>query len=337
MRLEQLALGLQLGAALVELAPDLGDRGVDRALLDRVVRGRPDGDVLEVGLEELAGERVEVLELLDLVAEQGGPVGRLGVGGEDLQRVAPDAERAPPEGRVVPGVLDRDELAQETVAVDLLALAQDLHVGVVGLRRPHAEDARDRGDDHDVAAGEQRGGGRVAQPVDLLVDRRVLLDVEVPAGDVGLGLVVVVVGDEELHGVLGEVGPELVAELGRERLVVGDHQRRALELLHDPRHRHRLAGAGGAEQRGVALAGADALARCPGSPRAGRRWERRRCRDGARARPARVAEARDGRSAVPAGTTAPVRRGRDPPAPPRAAPVRTGCRPRCDRCPRSRR
>ena len=72
----------------------------------------------------------------------------------------------------------------------------------------------------------------MAQPVDLLVDRRVLLDVEVLARDVRLGLVVVVVGDEVLDRVAREVRPELVAQLGGERLVVRDHERR---LLHAPR------------------------------------------------------------------------------------------------------
>jgi hypothetical protein len=43
-----------------------------------------------------------------------------------------------------------------------------------------------------------------AQPVDLVVDRGVLLDVGVARRDVGLGLVVVVVADEVLDGVVGE-------------------------------------------------------------------------------------------------------------------------------------
>ena len=126
--LEQLALGLELGAALVELAPDLLDRGLDRPLLDVVVRRRPDRDVLEVVGDELAGERVEVLQALDLVAEERRPERRLGVGREDLERLAAHAERAAPERRVVARVLDRDELAQQLVAVDEVALAQDLHV-----------------------------------------------------------------------------------------------------------------------------------------------------------------------------------------------------------------
>ena len=71
--LEQLALRLELGAALVELPADLGDRVLDHPLADVVVRRRPDPDVLEVVLDHLAGERVEVLQVLDLVAEQHDP------------------------------------------------------------------------------------------------------------------------------------------------------------------------------------------------------------------------------------------------------------------------
>ena len=187
--------------ALVELAADLLDRALHRAFLDVVVRGRPDRDVLEVVADQLAGQRVEVLQALDLVAEQHRPERRLLVGREDLQRVAPHAERAAPERLVVAVVLERDELAQQLVAIDHVALHQHLAVVVVGLRRAEAEDARHRGDDHDVAPREQGRGGGVAQAVDLVVDRRVLLDVEVLRGDVRLGLVVVVVGDEVLDRV----------------------------------------------------------------------------------------------------------------------------------------
>ena len=77
--------------------------------------------------------------------------------------------------------------------------------------------------------------------------------------DVGLGLVVVVVGDEVLDRVLGEDLAELVGELRPERLVRGDHERRPLHPLDDVRDRERLARAGGAEQRQVRLTALDAF------------------------------------------------------------------------------
>ena len=55
-----------------------------------------------------------------------------------------------------------------------------------------------------VAALEEGAGGGEAELVELLVDGGLLLDEEVAGGDVGLGLVVVVVGDEVLDRVVGE-------------------------------------------------------------------------------------------------------------------------------------
>ena len=264
--------------ALVELVADLGHGALHRAFLDVVVRRRPDRDVLEIVLDDLARQRVEVLQALDLVAEQQHPERGLLVGREDLQRLPAHAERAAAERRVVAVVLQRDELAQQLVAVHVVALDDHLAVRVVGLGRAEAEDAGDRGDDDHVATGEQGRRGGVAQPVDLLVDRRVLLDVQVPRRDVRLGLVVVVVGDEVLDRVRREVRPELVAQLRGERLVVGHDQRRALDGLDRRRHRHRLAGAGGAR----AASARGRRARCPRpaprSPWAGRRSASRRHR-----------------------------------------------------------
>ena len=262
-RLEQLALRLELLGAHLELVADLADGALDRRAVGGVVGRRPDADVLEL-VVDLAGERVEVLDLLDLVAEEDRAEGGLGVGGEDLERLAAHAEaRRAPSTWVVARVLVVDELAQQRVALDHVALLERDDLGVVLLRRAHAVDAR-HGRDHDhVAAGEQRARGGVAQALDLLVDRGVLLDVEVLGRDVRLGLVVVVVRDEVLDRVLGEELAELVAELGGERLVVGDHERRPLDLLDGERHRRGLARAGDAEQRLELVA----RRRCPGTAR----------------------------------------------------------------------
>jgi hypothetical protein len=190
-----------------------------------------------------------VLNRLDLVAEEDRAECGLGIAREDLQRLAAHAKRAARQRLVVAVVLHVDELAQDLVAIGHVPAAQGQRMVAVLLWRAQAVDARDGGDDDHVAAREQRGGGRVPQAVDLVVDRAVLLDVEVLRRYVGLGLVVVVVGDEVLDRVLREELAELVAELSRQRLVVGDHQRGPLDLLDRERHRRGLARAGDAEQR----------------------------------------------------------------------------------------
>ena len=145
-------------------------------------------------------------------------------------------------------------------------LEQD-HPIPVGLGRAQAEDAADRRHDDDVAPRQQRRGGGVAETVDLVVDRRVLLDVRVRGRDVGLGLVVVVVADEVLDRRARQQLAELVAELGRERLVVRDDQRRAFRLGDHARHGEGLARAGDAEERLEALAAPQALRQLADRPR----------------------------------------------------------------------
>ena len=114
--------------------------------------------------------------------------------------------------------------------VALVARAQHQQLLAVLLGRTESVDRRHRRDDDHVAPGEQRARGRVAQPVDLVVDRAVLLDVRVGRREVRLGLVVVVVADEVLDPVLREHLPELGRELRGERLVRREHERGALRV-----------------------------------------------------------------------------------------------------------
>jgi hypothetical protein len=72
-----------------------------------------------------------------------------------------------------------------------------------------AVDRRHGGDHQAVLAGHQRLGGRQAHLLDVVVDRRVLLDEGIGGRHVGLGLVVVVVGDEVLDRVVREELAEL--------------------------------------------------------------------------------------------------------------------------------
>ena len=223
----------------------------------RVVAGREQVDLLVAVGDHLAGQRVQRGQVLDLVTEELDPNGQLLVHREHLQGVAADPERAPGTGQVVARVVDADQLAQQTVPVPLLPHPESDHPVHVLLRGAQPVDRRHGRHHDDVPPGQQRVRGRVAEALDLFVERGVLLDVGVGLGDVRLGLVVVVVGDEVLHGVLREEVPELVGELGREGLVGLHHQQRPLQPLRQPGDRGRLAGAGGAEQHDVVLTGQD--------------------------------------------------------------------------------
>ena len=239
--LEQLVLAAEPREAIVEFLLDGGDRLLHAFLAGDVVRRREQVGMVHV-VDHVAGERVENGKRLDLVAEHLDADRELLVHGDNLDRVATHAECAAREGHIVTHVLHRDEAAQQRIAVDDHSLLELDHAGHVFLGRTEAVDAGHRRDDDRVAPREQRVRGTVAQSLDLVVDRGVLLDEGVRLRDVGLGLVVVVVGDEVLDGVVWQQLAELGRELGGERLVRLKNQSGTLQLLDQPGRGRTLSG-----------------------------------------------------------------------------------------------
>ena len=214
--------------------------------------GGEDEDLIG-GVDDITGHRMQGRQGLDLIAEELNADGQLFVHGDDLDGVAPYSEGPAGESDVVARVLHGHETAQEFITVDPLAHGQRRHAVDVLLGRTQAVDARDRGDDDDITAGQQGVGGGVAQALDLIVDGRVLLDEGVRLRNVGLGLVVVVIGHEVLNRVIRQQLTELGGHLRSQSLVGLHDEGRALHLLDQPGGGGGLAGAGGPEQDDVLL------------------------------------------------------------------------------------
>ena len=218
-----------------------------------------DLDLVQLG-GLLAGERIELRDLFDLVAEQrDAPGAVLEVGGEELDGIAAHPECAAHEVAVIALVVKGHEVGQQLALRRAVALLQLEGHGGIGFDVADAIDAGDGGHHDHVIPLQQRARGRVAHAVDLLVDGGFLLDVGVAARHVSFGRVVVVVGDEILHCVFGEEALELAIELGGQRLVGREDEGRALGGLDHLGHREGLAGAGDAEQHLVTLMGVDAV------------------------------------------------------------------------------
>ena len=88
------------------------------------MRGREQHEPLEL-LDDLAGERVDRGDALDLVAEELDPDGAFLVGGKHLDRVAPNPELVAGEVDVVPLVLQLDEAREDRALVVLLPHVED--------------------------------------------------------------------------------------------------------------------------------------------------------------------------------------------------------------------
>ncbi len=197
---------------------------------------------------------MELDDPFDFFIEERDPVGGLGIGRHHFQGVAPHPKGALTQLEIVAFVLALYQPPQNGVAAVTLAAAQGQHDATVGLGAADPVNARDRGHHHHVAPGNDRGRRREPQPLDFLVDVGFLFDVQVVARNIGLGLVVVVVGHEVLDRVAGEEFLELGVELGCQGLVVSHHQGGALDPGDQVGDGESLPGAGGAEKHLVFVA-----------------------------------------------------------------------------------
>ena len=239
---------LELGNALLQIPLDDGDVLLQVGLVRGIVGGGEDAGVAQRG-QHMPADGLNLADAVDLVPKELNAQGMLVLPGrDDLHHVPPHAEGAPVKLDIVALVLDVDEHPQQLVPADGHARAQGDHLSLVLAGVAHGVDAAHRRDDDHVLALPQGRGGGVAHAVDFLVDGGVLLDVGIRGGDVGLRLIVVVVGDEVLHPAVREEGLQLRAELGGQGLVVGNDQGGLLHLLDYRSHGEGLAGAGNAQQ-----------------------------------------------------------------------------------------
>jgi hypothetical protein len=125
--LEQLARGLELGEADLELGLDGRDGPGHRLVARDIVRRRVHRQVLE-RLANVAGERIEERDPLERVAEERESNCLLLVARLQLDGVATHPERATEEGHVVAVVVHVDEAAQQCALVVLLARDERHHL-----------------------------------------------------------------------------------------------------------------------------------------------------------------------------------------------------------------
>ncbi len=246
LRLQKLAVLLEIREPFFELRLDLLDgarphlRGGHEVLGGRDVyfrrlRRPPGTEALHrVYLVYLVYPAVPQLEVVDDL-----PVRR-----HYLPVVAPQAESAALKVGIRPLELQLDQLAHEALPVHGIADLEMEYALGVRRGRPQAVDAGNRSHHYHVLAGEQGGRRRVAELVYLVVHQRFFADIGIRGRQIRFRLVIIVIGNEIMHRVLGEKLPELVRELGGQGLIVRDDQGRSLDRLDDVRDGEGLAGAG---------------------------------------------------------------------------------------------
>ena len=211
-------------------------------------------------------ERIDLRQAVDLIAEELDTIGILVVGWEDFDDVSSDAEGSAPEVDVISFVENLYEPTSDILPLDLLSSLEEQEHAIVGLRRTKAVDAGDGTHNDCVTSLKEGASCGETQLVELLVDGGFLLDEQVARRNVGLRLVVVVVGHEILNGIVGEELFELVVELGSQGFVVGKNESRSIRLSDNRGHRERLARSSHPEQHLILLSireTGEELANCP--------------------------------------------------------------------------
>ncbi len=254
LRLDHPALRLELRHPLAQLFNNRVNGRTPALGLHHVVALGIDGQP-RVFLLDGSKQRIDLRKRFNLVAEQLDPVSHLVVGREDFDHVAAHPEGPAPEVRVIALVENLNQPPRNVLAADALAFFQQQEHPVVSLRRTKPVNAAHRTHNDCVAALKQAARGREPQLVELLVDRGFLLDVEVPGGNVGFGLVVVVITYKIFDRIAGKELLELVVKLGGQGFIVRQDQRRAVGLLNDLGHGEGLARPGHAQQHLVAFPG----------------------------------------------------------------------------------
>ena len=176
---------------------------------------------------------------------------------EDFNQITTHPEGAAGKVLVIAAILQLNKASQHRTALRHITDFQPHgHFGI-GLDRADTIDAGHRGDDHDIAAFEQRPRCGMAHAVYLFIYRRIFLDIGVGARHIGFRLVVIVIGNKILDRVMGKEALHLAVELRRQRLVRGEDQRWPPQRLDRLGHGEGLARASDTKQHLIALLGVD--------------------------------------------------------------------------------
>ena len=226
-------------------------------VLDRIQHGLPGGDIVGLRVngharhppEHLSGKRVKIAQVLHFIIEQFDANGfLLGFCREDINDIAPHPIIGAMELDVIAGVLQFGQPPQDIPLIHLVTPVQVQHHFQIGLRITQTVDGRNRRDNDGIRPLQQSLGGRQPHLLNVLIDGGVFFDKGIGRRYVGLRLVVIVVGDEVLHCVIGEELLELAIELRRQGLVMGHDDGWPLDLLNHIGNGESLARTGYPEQ-----------------------------------------------------------------------------------------
>ena len=240
LRLNELALRLKFRHAIEHFAFDLADGGFPLFIGGRIVRGGIDRGVAQRA-DHLTRDDVDLANAVDLVTEKFHADGVLSVGGHNVENVTANTEFVSLQGNIVSRVLDGDQAKRKLLHRHLHTGTKRKHQFLIFHRVTERINTGHAGHDDNVTAFKERRGRAVTESVDLIVDRGILFNIKVFAGDICLRLIIIVIGHEIFYGIIGEKFTEFRAKLCRKRFIVRKHERRTVAFCDNICHSEGLA------------------------------------------------------------------------------------------------
>ena len=216
---QKLVFGLEISNTLFHFALNFGKCRFPLLVGDGIVRGGINGSIRKHALQ-LSRNDIDLTNAIDLVTEKlNAQCAVVHICGDDFHRVAIDTEAITLEGNIVAAVAVGNQFADENIAADGHSRSNCKNKSLVFARVTERINAGNGCYDDDVATLKERACCAMAQAVNFIVDKGILLDIHILARNVRLGLVVVVVGNEIFHSGIGKEFTHLGADLRRQGFV----------------------------------------------------------------------------------------------------------------------
>ena len=212
------------------------------------MRRRKDGNMLQL-LFCASAHDLELRNPVDFVAEELHPHSQVSrIGRKDLNHISVHAESTALEINIIAVVLDLNQLADHIVAVADHPRPQRNHHVMVIDRAAQSVDTGNGGNNDHIAALGKSGCRRMAEFVDIVIDRGILLNISIRLRYIGLRLVIIIITHKILYSIFREVGLHLAVELGGKGLIMRQDQGGLIQRLYHIGHGESLAGTGHAKQ-----------------------------------------------------------------------------------------
>ena len=220
--LQNLEIMIEIIQSLSQLYANISHSPLQILPTSYIVRGRKDGHMVALS-QHLTREHIKLKDAIHLVIKHFNAHGLFTIGRRNnLNDISPHPKGAALKIDIIAVVLNLYQLMQNFLSVNNLAQSQGKHHIIVLLGGTQAINTADAGHDNNISALKEGAGSGMAQLIDFIINGSILFNISIGLGNIGLRLVVIVIGNKVFHRIIREEGLQLTGQLCRQRFVVSN-------------------------------------------------------------------------------------------------------------------